>query len=92
MKIDNNSSSWLVPSFPLFIAKDDRKRYNEYKATGTKPTDKYEKDAMEYDEFRTKIINLYGIEVLRFSNSDIDKNFEGVCALIDKTVKEQIGG
>ena len=52
----------------------------------------YEKDAMEYDEFRTKIINLYGIEVLRFLNSDIDKNFEGVCTLIDKTVKERLGG
>ena len=50
----------------------------------------YEKDAMEYDEFRTKIINLYGIEVLRFSNSDIDKNFEGVCTLIDKTVKARL--
>ena len=47
MKIDNNSSSWLVPSFSLFIAKDDRERYNEYKATGTKPIDKYEKDSME---------------------------------------------
>ena len=52
----------------------------------------YEKDAMEYDEFRTKIINLYGIEVLRFLNSDIDKNFEGVCTLIDQTVKERLGG
>ena len=47
MKIDNNNSSWLVPGFPLFIAKDDRERYNNYKTTGTQPTDKYEKDAME---------------------------------------------
>ena len=30
MKIDSNSTSWLVPSFPLFIAKDDRERYNVY--------------------------------------------------------------
>lgn len=47
MKIDNNNSSWLVPGFPLFIAKDDRERYNKYKTTGTKPIDKYEIDAME---------------------------------------------
>ena len=52
----------------------------------------YEKEAMEYDEFRTKIINLYDIEVIRFTNSDIDKNFEGVCALIDKTVKSRLDG
>lgn len=50
----------------------------------------YEKDAMEYDKFRTKIINLYNIEVLRFSNYDVDNNFEGVCAVVDKTVKERI--
>ena len=50
----------------------------------------YEKDAMEYDEFRTKAINVYNIEVLRFSNSDVDKNFDGVCAVIDKTVKERL--
>lgn len=50
----------------------------------------YEKDAMEYDEFRTKIINLYNIDVLRFSNYDVDNNFEGVCAVIDKTVKERV--
>ena len=50
----------------------------------------YEKDAMEYDEFRTKVINVYNIDVLRFSNSDVDKNFDGVCAVIDKTVKERL--
>lgn len=52
----------------------------------------FEKEAMEYDKFRTKIINLYDIEVIRFTNSDIDKNFEGVCALIDKTVKGRLDG
>ena len=50
----------------------------------------YEKDAKEYDEFRTKVINVYNIEVIRFANSDLDKNFEGVCAVIDKTVKERL--
>jgi very-short-patch-repair endonuclease len=50
----------------------------------------YEKEAMEYDEFRTEIINKYDIEVLRFSNCDVDNNFEGVCAMIDKAVKERL--
>jgi very-short-patch-repair endonuclease len=50
----------------------------------------YEKEAMEYDEFRTEIINKYEIEVLRFSNYDVDNNFEGVCTAIDKAVKERL--
>ena len=45
---------------------------------------------MEYDEFRTKTINLYNIDVLRFSNYDVDNNFEGVCAVKDKAVKDRM--
>ncbi len=30
-----------------------------------------------------------GLLVLRFTNVDIDSNFEGVCYMIDKTVKER---
>jgi len=43
-----------------------------------------------YDEERTAIINAYGIEVLRFSNSEVDENFAGVCEDIDRIVKEKI--
>ena len=38
------------------------------------------------DEMRTRIIEQYGILVLRFSNRDIDDNFEGVCSTIDRTI------
>lgn len=47
MKIDNIDTLDLVPDFPLFIARDDRERYINYKSTNTKPIDKYECDAME---------------------------------------------
>ncbi len=41
----------------------------------------------ESDKQRTKILNQYGLTVLRFSNIDIDKNFEGVCIAIDNYIK-----
>lgn len=47
MKIYGNNVSEYVPSFPLFIAKDDKERYINYKYNNAKPSDKYEKDAME---------------------------------------------
>jgi very-short-patch-repair endonuclease len=43
-----------------------------------------------HDEARTKILKKYGISVLRFSNNDVDKKFEGVCYMIDKTIEERI--
>ncbi len=50
----------------------------------------YTVEAKEYDEERTRIINSYGIEVLRFTNPDIDKNFEAVCMIIDRKIREKI--
>ena len=50
----------------------------------------YTEAGIEHDENRTYVINLYGFEVIRFSNYDISKNFEGVCIEIDKKVKERI--
>ena len=32
----------------------------------------------------------YGLYVLRFSNKDIDDNFEGVCRMIDRVINERI--
>ena len=49
----------------------------------------YSPMSSEKDELRTKTINQYGIEVIRFCNLDIDHNFDGVCFVIDKTVKER---
>ena len=51
----------------------------------------YSKEGMEYDELRSEIINKFGVDVIRFSNNDIEHNFEGVCMIIDKTVNERIG-
>lgn len=50
----------------------------------------YTPEGKSYDEARTEVLECYGLQVLRFSNRDIDEKFEGVCYLIDKTIKERI--
>ena len=47
----------------------------------------YNEQSQKYDEERTKILESYGLKVLRFCNFDIDKNFYGVCTVIDEEVK-----
>ncbi len=43
-----------------------------------------------YDEKRTQVLEKLGLEVLRFTNIEIDKEFNGVCAKIDATVVQKI--
>ena len=38
------------------------------------------------DNQRTKVLESYGLKVLRFCNLDIDRNFYGVCTVIDREV------
>ena len=49
----------------------------------------YTLDGKSYDQERTAVLNKYGLLVLRFTNMDVDDHFEGVCYLIDKTIKER---
>ena len=49
----------------------------------------YEPLAEKYDEDRTKVLEQYGLKVLRFCNTDIDKNFYSVCSVIDTEVKKR---
>ena len=44
----------------------------------------------EKDSKRTYDLNSLGLEVLRISNTDIDKNFPGVCEHIDKVVTSAV--
>ena len=50
----------------------------------------YQSDGIESDRIRTDRLREYGLEVLRFSNLDIQRNFYAVCTLIDKAVKERV--
>ena len=44
--------------------------------------------AREYDKIRTEYMNSLGLEVLRFTNYDIDNNFTRVCEEINRFASE----
>lgn len=50
----------------------------------------YEESVMRHDNRRTEYLYSLGIEVLRFTNDDVKKNFDGVCQMIDLTVKQRM--
>ena len=50
----------------------------------------YEPQGQAYDAERTAILGKYGLEVLRFSNREINLDFRAVCEQIDNTVKERM--
>ena len=50
----------------------------------------YEPQGLAYDAERSQFLTSLGLEVLRFSNRDIDKNFYGVCTQIDLIIKERL--
>ena len=45
---------------------------------------------MAYDQERSAIFQTYGIEVLRFTNREVNAQFEDVCRRIDHVTKERI--
>ena len=50
----------------------------------------YDPESGKKDAIRTKILEQYGLKVIRFCNRDIDKNFYGVCTVIDREVKTRM--
>ena len=50
----------------------------------------YTPEGKTYDAARTEVLERYGLIVIRFFNKDINENFDGVCYMIDKTIKERI--
>ena len=49
----------------------------------------YDPNTMKKDEERTRKLESTGLQVIRFSNIDVDKNFYSVCTVIDETVKNR---
>ena len=50
----------------------------------------YDPESERKDENRTKKLEEHGLKVIRFCNLDVDKNFYGVCTVIDNEVKARI--
>ena len=43
-----------------------------------------------YDEERSMIMSQYGIKTIRFSNADVDRRFQSVCACIHEEIQNRI--
>ncbi len=50
----------------------------------------YTVNGAKYDEFRTEILEGYDLTIIRFTNQQIDKKFEGVFNFIDRVVNNLI--
>ena len=50
----------------------------------------YTPEQARKDELRTKDLTAMNLTVVRICNLDIDRNFHGVCAYIDRTVRQSL--
>ena len=50
----------------------------------------YTEQGKAYDEQRTAILEQYGVQVLRFTNLDVDRHLDAVCAQIDSTLERRV--
>ena len=50
----------------------------------------YEEQGMAYDQERSAYLEALGLEVLRYSNYDVNVNFRAVCEEIDYRIKERM--
>ena len=50
----------------------------------------YSDESMQNDALRSEFLKLYGLTVLRISNLEILKNFNGVCEYVDLVVKQSL--
>ena len=46
------------------------------------------RDAVEYDKWRQKLIESLGIKIIRFTNVEVNQNIDKVISAIDKYVRE----
>ena len=50
----------------------------------------YEPQNQQDDQLRTEYLEKFGVTVLRFANTDVTRNFRGVCEYIDSIVQKQL--
>ena len=53
-------------------------------------TQHYEPQGIAYDTERSAFLASLGLEILRFSNRDIDRDFQGVCTQIDLIIQKRL--
>ena len=50
----------------------------------------YTEQGLCHDEERSQILRAYGLKVVRFTNLDVDRSFDSVCAQIDLEVNARL--
>ena len=50
----------------------------------------YSEEGKRYDEERTAFLEEYGLTIIRIPNTEIHKNFRGVCEYIDQLVEQSL--
>ena len=50
----------------------------------------FEPQAVAYDADRSAFLSAQGLQVLRFTNLEVDKNFSAVCQQIDVTIQNRL--
>ena len=50
----------------------------------------YTEEGKQYDEERTAFLEEYGLTVIRIPNTEIHKNFQGVCEYINHLTKQSL--
>ena len=74
--IDNFIADFYCHKAKLVIEIDGSQHYTEM--------------GKQRDEFRTEILEGYDLKIIRFTNYQIDKNFQAVCTYLDIIVKSLI--
>ena len=69
--IDNYIVDFYCPAIKLVIEVDGGSHFT--------------KEGREYDDYRTSVLEGYGLRVLRFTNDDILRDFGEVCELIENS-------
>ena len=52
----------------------------------------YESHGLTYDAERSQFLTEFGLGILRFSNRDIDRDFQAVCMQIDLAIQKRLQG
>lgn len=52
----------------------------------------FSEQGLAYDAERGEILSSYGLQILRFSNAEIEHHFKDVCIAIDQQVQKRMGG
>ncbi len=50
----------------------------------------YQEGNLETDQERTEFLEKYGLKVIRIANNEVNRNFQVVCELIDKEVRQSL--